>query len=116
MSAWIVSKKHIDLLVAAAKGMYGGPDADQLGQMLWEENTKSVNFRYNETRPMPSYKFVSPKGAIDPVVVLKQISCFEYQACEHPEWKDSKAKEFCEDLTNQMIGALPGYEEAPWGV
>ena len=117
MSAWIVSKKHIDLLVEAAKlAQMNGVEADQLGQTLWEENHKSVNCRYSETRPTPTYKFKPTGIPFDPVVVIKQVNCLEYQSCEHDGWKDSKARQFCEELRNEMISMLPGYDKAPWGI
>lgn len=123
MSAWIVSKKHIDLLVTAAlsaKYMTAagpvGDDPSALGLMLWRENHFSVNSRYNETRMPEGYKFTRFPGKIDPVVVLKQIACYEYQSCEHDGWKTSDAFKFCQALTSEMINALPGYEAAPWGI
>jgi len=118
MSAWIVTKEHIDLLVAAAKGEdeMDGIEPDALGAMLWAENHKSVNCRYSEATEAPAYKFTPPRGKIDPVVVLKQINCYAYQTCEHKEWEASKAYKFCENLKNAMIHSLPGYEAAPWGI
>ena len=125
MSAWIVSKQHIDLLVAASKEVV----PDVLGQMLWDENHKSVNYRYTETKPTPSYTFTArPNKVINPVVVLKQLACYEYQSCEHAGWEDSKAYKFCQMLkaellatfstpmTEEMVCALPEYNAAPWGV
>jgi hypothetical protein len=123
MSAWIVSKKHIDLLVTAAlSAKYmtpaGGDERQpsELGLMLWVENHKSVNSRYSETRMPEGYKFTRFPGKIDPIVVLKQIACYEYQSCEHDTWKTSEAFKFCQALTTEMINALPGYSEAPWGI
>jgi hypothetical protein len=45
---------------------------------------------------------------------LKAISCYEYQSCEHPEWKTSQVRQYCEQLRRALIGCLPGYESAPW--
>lgn len=127
MSAWIVTKEHIDLLVAAAEGM-DGVEPDALGQMLWEENHKSVNYRYGEKRKTPRYKFTPrPNKAISPVVVLKQIACLGYQSCEHASWDNSKAAMFLTNLTAKMltkltplshdeVRELPEYEAAPWGI
>lgn len=151
MSAWIVSKAHIDALVGAAvtydrgSGLRyysneAGPDvtgmvhwdrsnANHLGRMLWGENLKSIVYRYpndaSGDRPGPNdftdddvdtYQF--PRGADyrEPIVVLKSIDCYEYQSCEHPEWRGSAAKQFCEALRRRLIGELPGYDDAPWGI
>jgi len=59
MSAWIVSQNHIALLVEACfkykvvKPEDGTPD--DVGQMLWEENHRSINYRYNEDSQAPQY-------------------------------------------------------------
>jgi hypothetical protein len=85
MSAWIVSKQHIDVLVRGAleqggfhhhvrwynvlpdhPGKFATPEgegvilASQLGQMLWRENHKSVNCRYSENRRTPPYVYEEP--------------------------------------------------------
>ena len=119
MSAWIVSKKHIDLLVAAAKNRH--PDA--LGQMLWAENHKSVNYRYGEKRPTPPYTFTPPTEPIDQILLLKQIHCYDYQSCEHDGWERSEAYKLCKKLEAACLAALPPgvedspeYSQAPWGI
>ncbi len=117
MSAFLVSKRLIDLLVTAVGVGRGDRAAStQLGQRLWEENQKSLGARYHDNDPLPPYEFTPFEGSIDPVVVLKQIDCYEYQSCEHDGWISSKAREFCTELRDTMIGQLPGYDEAPWGI
>ena len=51
-----------------------------------------------------------------PVAILKAISSYEYQTCEHDEWTGSRAQAFCEALRGQMIRDLPGYDEADWEI
>jgi hypothetical protein len=176
MSAWVVTKEHIDLMVRAAvqRGCrmdtgrehiylrqlaegdeapegdaysitdYGNgtrilywlnsaEHADDLGRLLWWENMRSVAYRYDEcdlgTLPGPidfdaeqttTYRYpvtlevYAPRP--DPVVVLKSISCYEYQSCEHPDWPTSDAQTICRWLRDKMISSLPGYAEAPWGI
>ena len=154
MSAWIVSKSHIDALVSAALvaarengSSFRWYDSDgnhsheitytdtirasEVGMMLWGENLASINARYPDTIedesacPGPcdfegsisvaGYRFTrTPR--LEPVVILKGVSCYEYQSCEHEGWKSSEAKAFCAALTDSMIALLPGYEEAPWGI
>lgn len=145
-SAYLVSKKHIDVIVAArhpskpgaenlprpSKDAWAGTVFDHmndnaLGQMLWDENQKSVSSRYSGSRPevrkdmnvgepAPRYRFNMPREKLTHAVVLKAIHCYEYQACEHEGWSSSDAKKYCEELTNVLIKCLPGYEEAPWGI
>ena len=141
MSAWIVSKAHIDLLVSAGlrvryrpmcwyvgerRGELNNDNASAVGQMLLDECVKSVNYRYSDDQItellgptnaywLIPYKFDEVLSFPSIVCVLKQIDCYEYQSCEHPEWKDSEAHTFCRALRKYMIHNLPGYEEAPWG-
>ena len=51
MSAWIVSKGHIDVLVNGLlqHGLISPKEIAQTGQLLWRENHLSVNDRYAET-------------------------------------------------------------------
>jgi len=100
--------------------------ADAVGQMLIDEMVRSVGYRYDDSDltnlpgPVNAYWVVpytfplfvgrTPK----PVEGLSITRCYEYQSCEHPEWKESEAKSFCEALTYACITALPGYENAPW--
>ena len=130
MSAWTVTKAHIDYLIMAAKkfgipiGVYWGQDGKRLpgsdpsevGRMLWEENYKSVNFRYGDNTATPAYDFSAIGRQVEPVVVLKAISCYEYQSCEHGEWEASEAKQFCDSLAKATIATLPGFADAPWGI
>lgn len=136
MSAFLVSKEHIDALVLSAwlcrddmkwAGFDVSVDSDKLGRMLWAECLKSVSYRYpndkDGERPGPinfrddevkfyAYPLATEKP--EPVAALKLLACYEYQSCEHPAWPDSDARKFCERLRHALIARLPGYEEAEW--
>jgi hypothetical protein len=99
----------------------------EVGQMLWTENVKSVAFRYPDDRfkgclPGPigeDYLYQEHKtihAALSLVAVLKAIDCYEYQSCEHDGWKVSEAHAFCTALRHAVCAALPGYDDAPWGI
>jgi hypothetical protein len=121
MSAFIVSKKTIDYIVSAyvkfADVFTVGSDfdPDKIGQMLWDENHKSVNYRYGEKSKAPKYKF-SKIADVDPVVAIKQVHCLDYQSCEHDGWEKSQAFKFGHRLISILASSLPGYEAAPWGM
>jgi hypothetical protein len=147
MSAYIVSRKHIEYLVMAAMSQRitrghllwwfnndqhnelrsGDYDkAVKVGQMLWDENIKSVLCRYpedtKETAPGPcgeNYVFALSDNApwleFDPVQVLKACDCYEYQSCEHDEWKSSEAFDFINRLRQHAWSSIKGYEDAAWG-
>jgi len=92
--------------------------ADMVGAMLWEQNYRSVNFRYDEEgwkNAVPDYTYSEFYGKIDPVQVLKAISCYRYQSCESPDWDETEAAAFCDALESYAIKALPGYDAASWG-
>lgn len=101
--------------------------ATEIGNLLWLENVKSVSARYpgesSGTLPGPiGGSFVIEKrdlsatfDEVDPVQVLKSCDCYEYQSCEHAEWKSSEAKAFIDALRKDAWNALPGYDAAEWG-
>lgn len=91
-------------------------NAGMWGAALVAENRRSVNHRYEEDEIEEPYEFTQYAGTFNPVAILSAISCYEYQACEHPEWKTSEAYDFCEALRRKMIRMLPGYDKAPWEV
>lgn len=147
MSAYIVDRDHIRYLVSAAVRLdrdalrwfhanvwHELPTRDrerasQVGQMLWDENIRSIEGRYPGTKGKPDrmpgksddgmlvYSHASGDwpGPIDPVQVLKSCNCYEYQSCEHEEWSASEAHAFIEALRARAVRTLPGYEAAAWG-
>lgn len=168
MSAFVVSKEHIDAMVDSGlrRGPYGPlrwshngerfeltqETASTVGSMLWTENVTSVEYRYSppdreviygegwesdagfdlpgkyqleliapsvEPIEVPEwlseYRFQS-RPPRKPIEILKAIDCYEYQSCEHPEWEVSEAFAFCDALRRSLIGDLPGYDEAKWGI
>jgi hypothetical protein len=119
MSAWIVSQELISLLVneASKAQTINGVDPSELGQMLWEENHRSINARYSSRLEVcPKYEFKRPSTPYSPLAVIKQIDCYSYQSNEHDGWKESKAHRFCEELKDRLISSLPEYDAAPWGI
>jgi hypothetical protein len=146
MSAFTVGQDHIDLLVTAmVLTMDNIPNehgtsvtAAHLGQTLLAENYASVNYRYEEQTTVPVYEFNPVMELMPPrkptpwhwVQAYKAFSCYEYQSCEHPGWKDSTAKLWVDRMTLELdlllAGhprytplrskvALPaGYEEVQW--
>lgn len=152
MSAFMVSKTHIDSMVATAlHGPIGEHERyssdwmsyspkycprwdedDSLGDMLVEENLSSIHYRYPDTVENPEdtpgpleqywledYKF--PVSKIEQLRMtipqaFKAIDCYEYQSCEHPQWKTSQAHDFCQQFRKALIGSIPGYNSAEWGI
>lgn len=140
MSAWIVSEKHIltlayyyNKLVTETIRRYGNipeeVDIEKLkpiAKILWKQNYKSVNWRYNERRRMRFSQVgtVLPETNLTIEELVKQIYCWEYQSCENPKYNSSKAFKMMDELKIQILGELmrkstehnQAYQDAPWGI
>jgi hypothetical protein len=56
----------------------------------------------------------------------KLLGCYDYQACEHPEYDDSLAKLLCDagmrrieaqlGKTQKEVEATAEWDQAPWGI
>lgn len=148
MSAFIVSDHHVTFILQVAVHVstsgghsllwyWGGchgyltgkpEQLDVVGQMLLDENARSVAHRYPTTQgddlpgsPVGSYKY--RPGVPSQVIrgtwhaqALKAIACLEYQSCEHPGWKASEACAFLRALEGRIVGMLPGYADAKWTI
>lgn len=88
---------------------------NRIGAMLWNENKRSVDHRYDRATDREVYRFAESRVTA-PVAILKALSCYEYQTCEHPEWETSEARAFCTALRDAVITMLPGYDTADWAI
>ena len=136
MSAWIVSEKHVltlayfyEKLVKESINDEKPVDMEALkktARILWSENVKSVNHRYNENSRTVFSKnnLVLPDTNISMESLTKQIHCWEYQTCEHEGHDKSKAWRMMRDLqvailTHIMYKQHPHakpYDDAKWGI
>jgi hypothetical protein len=102
---------------------FASPDA--VGQMLVDEVVRSVSYRYPDSTdsdlPGPAdnyytqpYTFTRQPYRLTAVEGLAAVTCYEYQACEHPEWERSEAFDFCDSLRWGLIHCLDGMDDAPW--
>ena len=126
MSAFIVSRRHIEVLANAllAYGVVAidETDADQewkLGTLLWNENIESVSTRYRRDPlghlPGPSVEsFVYLEAKVEDVMeymlqpwsILSLTRCFVYQSCEHDGWDGSQACAYTEALEQEVLKHL----------
>ena len=124
MSAWIVSRDHIDLLLTAALAweITAPGDTDVTGRMLWKENLTSVAHRYphdrNGDRPGPidfrdrhvdTYRFQPYPGPVDPEVVAAAAASLGYQSSEHPGWTYSSAYRWTTHLRERATARVAAY-------
>lgn len=136
MSAWIVDRRHIDVLVHACIGqkLIAPEQADATGRMLWAECLKSVAYRYpgdkgDGDRPGPcsfkdgdvdTYTFtpLPAEFVLTPSALRSTAGCYAYQSCEHPEWETTEAYRLAETLRNcvpESVTRTREYHDVPWG-
>jgi len=137
MSAFMVNKDHIDLLVSAAVNWRcldfyranqfpGAPDkhdVDQVGTALWAENARSLTAAYgkrgcnemagDQYRTGYRYRDLQVRGGANyAVTILKACNCFDYQACETDDYHSTWAAKWIDNLRGHALHKLPGYDEA----
>lgn len=134
MSAFVVHPEHINVLLwgalRAAKGrlcwFYGNPTrmgeltdttATTIGQMLLDANVASVNYLYTVEQAVAVYRYAVPRRREwSTVEILKALACYQYQACEAPDWEGSYAQTLCRTMERELILELPGWSEGPWSI
>ena len=134
MSAYMVSDKQIDVLVGYMiknnvnyyvndnRVEVSIQSASEIGQILVDENYRSVNERYQERTEghfgKPEiYKFNPKTGPLpDAVTMLKLCNNYRYQACENDNYEASVAFQIIDAIKEEAIRKLPGYDAAPWGI
>lgn len=142
MSAFVVSKDHINYLVAAAREFgtvlrpdFGrGPDSvanpDAFGQALWDENYRSVNHRYDTEDKTPEFHYDKRydrfkfKTFEELAFLHKAVSCYDYQSCECPDYQNTVACRFCNETDNDILRRMlndidqtnKAHDVFPWGI
>ncbi len=127
MSAFMTTKTHIGALSAfyADDQDYGDPESTyrETFDLLNQANAESMKARYGEDLSVilhteaPGYFNMSRIAQrLGPVAILKAVRCFEYQACEHAGWEQSKAYKRLQNLIAGAVRKLPGYEQAQWAI
>jgi len=120
MSAWVVSKNHINQIMAFAKNTnfafhHNNQTPTEIGQILWDENLRSVNHRY-PTHQQKAQKFTFRSAAsVSVVQFLKHLDCLQYQSCETDNYHERPAYTLLERLRKHGISKIVGYDDAEWG-
>lgn len=119
MSAYIVSDETITAIVMGALEFLGNDyeiDPWGFGQMLVDENYRSVNCRYSEDTKPHKYVWKELKKW-DLGICAGCIDCYCYQSCETNDWPHTEASIMMETLRRAMLEKLleqQGYE-ITWG-
>jgi hypothetical protein len=146
MSAFICSDKHIAVIVEA----YAHHINDQisidkktlvrldtregkqhLGNLLKNENIRSVNYRYGERTKLNTYSHgdgsltdIYGTRFANAVEACKLIDSLSYQSCERDDWEFSKAKrildrmyaEFGSKIIRETHETKKAYDIANWSL
>ena len=138
MSAFLVTREHINYLLQSALShriqrqnngfrwshdgisheLHEAAEASEIGQMLWDENQRSVNARYSQKNEAPvfEYKHVTTLD-LYAVQLFKACDCYEYQSCETGDkWYSSEACAFINALRRHAWQTMPGYSDAAWEI
>lgn len=126
MSAFIVGNYHISVMlqdiVPGAYYYWNGVayylngNRRAVGQKLLNENYRSVNYRYDKRQDPLDFRLASLNRQYSPIEIIKACDCYDYQACETTDWKDTEAHAIVKMLRERAICALPRYEEAAWEI
>lgn len=144
MSAFVVSKDHIDAILSFAErrrmraslahvGSNGKEDLSwtDLGRILLAENERSVCHRYPDAVPGDApgscieaidYKFRTFDKFFHMLHTdvclwtIKACDCYDYQACETEDYRESIAYQIVHRIRREAIRSLPGYDAAPWEI
>lgn len=99
-------------------------------RMLARQNLRSVDHRYDGNAEAvadfnvqavisaPSSKQIRRwrEKPLAPGELFKALDCYEYQACENDDWKQTQAKDLCDIIRKMACQEVPGWEAAPWGI
>lgn len=144
MSAWIVDKRHIDLMVTGIVegtsdlGLPPHPmtdaEKDRLGQQLVDECVNSVHVRYprddvskgelpgpNDAYYLKPYHYEPIGFCPSAAEMYSAICCYMYQSCEDSSrWEQSIVKHLLDTAAQAIKTVKPRMELAhpgdiPWG-
>ena len=130
MSAYIVGNAHINAMLQSADPHYEGDGPSyywegerhyfsghkhEIGQILIDENFRSVNYRYGEDSTPDTFQSILLRN-YSPVEIIKACHCYEYQSCETDDWEESEAFAIVRVLKGRAIRRLPGYNASQWNI
>jgi hypothetical protein len=128
MSAYVVPDFHINALVTWAAERHGlnvvsyywggsrrnvRGDEKRIASVLYAENVRSVNSRYNDSDAAHGFRFKRVSTSrLNPIDIIKACHGYTYQACEAAGWEQSEAFAIVAGITQSAIRALPGYQDS----
>lgn len=117
MSAYIVFHNHINAIVkwASEHNVARVPGNEQAtAELLRAENTRSVNYRYEEANPVGSIVFDFDAPDLTPIELIKACRLLTHQCGETVDWETTPACQLLKSCRREALDQLPGYERAAW--
>jgi hypothetical protein len=127
MSAYLVTDKHISTMLAVQMETYDNKyyfngewkplnDWQRVGQILIDENYRSLAARYNESSNPHRYEhthfFKKPTQA----QIFKACDDYVYQACEAGDFCETESYAIVQAIRAKAWRSLPGYEDSCWTI
>lgn len=123
MSAWIVSRAHIDALVQglSRRELVDGKSPDEVGRILWEQNRRSVIAHYDRCpelseEAVAAYRYRVPSVEISKGWLLTAVRCYCYQSCETDDWDQTTACAWIRALGEALRAEGTSLDDGPWGL
>jgi hypothetical protein len=100
MSAFLCDATTLAAIAREAAKLSEKIDAERVFNILLDENLKSVGFRYPDAQKISDWfeageaAFVwenVPEASHTATELAEMVSSYQYQSCEHDEWKESTA-------------------------
>lgn len=116
MSCFLVSDDHISAICTFAGCMRGArlPQHKELFRLLKQANLLALGDRYGDEAEEAAGKIALVPVPV--ITVIKACHCLEYQCSDWSGWAESDAKKYLDWIERAAVNALPGYDEAPWGI
>lgn len=92
---------------------------DDVGQMLYDENFKSVGYRYDNDETMTGQHETYEYDPVQPLTAEQvAFACrgYIYQSCEHPEFYKSNAYAYVMALIASMADAMTPQHVSTWSI
>lgn len=108
MSAFIVTDNTINALLGFADAYtlqkFHVGSLNEVGQILVDENYRSVNYRYKTDDKPHTYRY--SRYTVKATDAAQHMDCYEYQACETPDWEITLAFRICAHLRRNICKRL----------
>ena len=123
MSAYIVSDETITAIVKGLSkycrdySYFFNHDEEELGQILLDENYRSVNYRYDE-ETKPHHFVIRELEEFNDNILFGCLMNYEYQTCETDDYNSTLAGVMVHNVMKEMLRKRikSQYGDYPWGL